>query len=392
MSSPAAATVPGDPSTVDDDELRADRRRRLFAAMAAHDLDVVVLGRPAEVAFAAGARQLWTAGSRPFGPACVAVRATGHTHLLSVSDFDVPPEVGHDDLFGLHWNPANLARELAAIPGLREARRVGTTSSSPGFGRLLAGLAPDAELVDGATAVWEARRPKSPAEVSRIEAAIGVAGIGLAAMERALVPGTSERELRAVCLEALADAGAPTAPTEGVACATPTTGPVRLRRLDTTDPIVDGQLVALDPGGFYRGYEGGVGRTRVVGGEPTDAQRALADRTAAARRAVIAACRPGATGAELRAAWTATGEPLPPVPLVVGVGLGLEPPVVDDRVGTGAVLTAHSVVAVTGWVAEEGVGGVLERDLVLVDDDGPRVLTAAVPHGLDGSGGLDGEA
>jgi hypothetical protein len=72
------------------------------------------------------------------------------------------------------------------------------------------------------------------------------------------------------------------------------------------------------------------------------------------------------------------------VPLVVGVGLGLEPPVVDDRVGAAAVLTARSVVAVTGWTAEEGVGGVLERDLVLVDDDGPKVLTSAVPPGLDG--------
>ena len=62
-----------DPTMVDDAGLRADRRRRLFAAMDDHDLDVLVLGRPAEIAFATGARQLWTAGSRPFGPGCVAV-------------------------------------------------------------------------------------------------------------------------------------------------------------------------------------------------------------------------------------------------------------------------------------------------------------------------------
>ena len=117
-------TALADPSCVDDVALRADRRRRLFAAMGERDLDVLVLGRPAEVAFASGARQLWTAGSRPFGPACVAVRATGRTHLLSVSDHEVPPEVGHDDLFGLSWNPANIAASLGRIPGLREARRV----------------------------------------------------------------------------------------------------------------------------------------------------------------------------------------------------------------------------------------------------------------------------
>src|SRR5690606_13251718 len=143
--------------------------------MARHDLDVVVLARPAEVAFAAGARQLWTAGSRPFGPQCVAVRATGRTHLLTYCDFDTPEPVTHDDLLGLWWNPANLARELAGIPGLADARRVGTTSSSPGFDRLLAAVAPGAEEVDAGPAVWEARLPKSPAEVDRIRSAIGIA-------------------------------------------------------------------------------------------------------------------------------------------------------------------------------------------------------------------------
>ena len=160
---------------------RADRRRRLFDAMAAQDLDVLVLGRPAEITFASGARQLWTAGSRPFGPACVAVAATGRTHLLSVSDFDVPEEVGHEDLFGLAWDPANLVVSLAAIPGLAGARRVGTTSSSPGFPRLLGVVSPNAELVDGGPALWAARNPKSPAEVERIVSAIALARTALAA-------------------------------------------------------------------------------------------------------------------------------------------------------------------------------------------------------------------
>ncbi|WP_426574695.1 M24 family metallopeptidase [Aquihabitans sp. McL0605] len=376
MTAPTSTSAATNPSTVDDDAIRADRRRRLFDAMAAHDLDVLVLGRPAEVTFASGARQLWTAGSRPFGATCVAVRSTGHTHLLSVSDDNVPIEVGHADLYGLHWNPAVLAEELAAIPGLREARRVGTSSSSPTFGRMLAALAPEAELVDAAPALWEARTPKSAAEVERIRDAIAIARIGLAAMDAALVPGATERGLRAACLEALARAGAPTAPTEGVACATPTTGPVALRRLDRTEPIAAGQLVVLDPGAFYRGYEGGVGRTRAVGGWTED-QRALAGRAAAAKDAAITACRPGATGADLAAAWTATGEPLPPVPLATGVGLGMEPPVIDPGagVGAGAVLAAGTVLAVSAWVTATGVGGVFERDLVLVGDDGPVVLT-----------------
>ncbi|HEX6422995.1 MAG TPA: M24 family metallopeptidase [Acidimicrobiales bacterium] len=363
------------PSSVDDENVRTDRRRRLFAAMADHELDVLVLGRPAEVAFATGARQLWTAGSRPFGPACVAVRGTGRTHLLSVSDDDVPAEVGHDDLFGLSWNPANIATSLAAVPGLATARRVGTTSSSPGFPRLLAAIAPAAEVVDGGPAMWAARSPKSAAEVARIVAAAEIAEAGLAAMVTALRPGASERDLLAAHLATIATLGAPTPPTEGVACATPATGPVVLRRIATPAPIGRGQLVVLDPGAFHRGYEGGVGRTWVAGGEASGGQRALAARCRGALDAAIAACRPGAAGADVVAAWTVAGGPPPPVPIAHGVGLGVEPPVVGAGVGSDTVLTAGTVLAVTGWVAEEGVGGFLERDLVLVGPGGPEVLT-----------------
>jgi Xaa-Pro aminopeptidase len=363
-----------DPSCMDDADLRADRRRRLFAAMADAGLDALVLGRPAEVAFATGARQLWTAGSRPFGPACVAVRATGRTHLLSTWDAEVPPEIGHDDLFGLSWNPANIAAALAAIPGLPEAERIGTSSSTPGFSRLLAAIAPGAEVVDGSAAVWAGRAPKTEAEVDRIVAACGIAAAGLAAMDAALRPGASERDLLAAYREAIAAAGAPSPPTEGVVCATALRGAVALRRIATAAPIEAGQLVALDAGAFHRGYEGGVGRTRVVGGGRPDV-------LARARRAharVVAACRAGARGADLLAAWTATGEPLPAEPLVHGVGLGVEPPVVGPGVGGASVLAAGTVLAVTAWVAEEGVGGVLHRDLVLVTGGDPRVLTAGL--------------
>ena len=36
--------------------------------MEAHDLDVLVLGRQANVRYVTGAPQLWVAGTRPFAP------------------------------------------------------------------------------------------------------------------------------------------------------------------------------------------------------------------------------------------------------------------------------------------------------------------------------------
>ena len=57
-------------ATTDDAELRAARRDRVFDAMATVGLDALVLGRRDSVTYATGARSLWTAGTRPFGPAC----------------------------------------------------------------------------------------------------------------------------------------------------------------------------------------------------------------------------------------------------------------------------------------------------------------------------------
>lgn len=359
-------------------ELRADRRARLLTAMADHDLDVLVLSRAADVAFATGARQLWTAGARPFGPACIVVRETGRAHLLSVWDEGVPAEIATDELYGISWNPANLIASLTAIPGLRSARRVGTASSSPMFASLLRAVAPDASEIDGSPAVLAARAMKSPEELAHIDQATAQAESALSAMIDALRPGVSERDVLGRYLEHLASIGAPTPPAEGVVCATPATGPVVLRRNPDDRPIRQGQLVVLDPGAFASGYEGGVGRTwRVGDGTASSAQRDLASRCRRALDAVVAACRPGATGADLRDAWAVTGEPLPAEPIVHGLGLGIEPPFVDATIGARAVLRVGAVLAVNAWVSEEGVGGFFEREIVALDASGgaPRILS-----------------
>lgn len=313
--------------------LRTERRRRLFDAMADHDLDVLVLGRPADVVYATGARQLWTAGSRPFGPACVVVASSERTHLLSTWDEGVPPELSHDDLYGLSWNPANLVASLGKIPGLRDARRVGTGSLSPGFPRLVSALAPEAEVVDGTPAIWAARATKTPEELTCIRSATKVAEAGLQAMVEALHPEVTERELLAVYLERIATLGAPTPPTEAVAS-------------------ISGDLVALDAGAMVDGYEGSAAGTWTTIGE-----RVVDERCRAALDAVVGACRPGGTGADVRRAWeAASGEPMPTLPLVHGVGLGMEPPIVAAGVGDGVVFAAGMVLSVTARM-----GGFLER-------------------------------
>ena len=372
------------PAVVDVSRLRRDRRQRLFDAMAAHDLDALMLGRAADVAFASGAHQLWTSGSRPFGPGCIVLRDSRAVHLLSTWDEGIPDDIPRENLFGLVWNPVNLIASLRAIPGLDQVRRLGTDSSSPGFSHLVSAVAPDAVVVDAGPALRQARAVKSVDELACIESATAISEAALTAMLGALRPGVTERELVAVYAATIAGLGATTPPTEGVVCATPRHGQVALRRVPTDRPVGPGELVVLDPGAMYAGYEGGVGRTWIAGGTVTAAQTALAARGRAGLDAVIEHCRAGRQGTDLVRAWTASGAPVPASPLAYGLGLGVEPPVIGRDVGAEAALAAGTVLAVQGWVSEEGVGGFFERDLVLVGEDEPRVLSR-YGHGPAGS-------
>ncbi len=148
--------------------------QKVLSGMESHDLDALMLGGVGNVRYVSGARQLGRAGVLPFAPVAVVVRETGRVHLLSTWDEGVPPEIGYDDLYRMSWNPANLAADLAKIPGLREARRVGTDGLTPMFAGLIAALvttgragrrsARDDELLDGPrrptrSPAWTWRRP-----------------------------------------------------------------------------------------------------------------------------------------------------------------------------------------------------------------------------------------
>ena len=151
----------------DDRALRTGRRERALAQMEKHDLDVLVLGRQANVRYVSGAPQLWVAGTRPFGPTCVVIRETGAIHLLSTWDEGVPDDIPHENLYGIAWNPMNTISVLKGIDGAADAKRVGTDALSPGFAQLLPVAFPNAELVDGELAMRAARRIKTPKRSSR---------------------------------------------------------------------------------------------------------------------------------------------------------------------------------------------------------------------------------
>jgi Xaa-Pro aminopeptidase len=354
--------------------LRTGRRARAIAQMEAFDLDVLVLGRQANVRYVTGAPQLWVAGTRPFAPICVVVRATGEIHLNSSWDEGMPEEIDHDHLYGLAWNPMTLIEVLKNIDGAATARRVGTDALSPTFGQLLPIAFPNADLVDGELAMRTARRIKTAEEVVALRGATRVAEAGLAAALSELSPGITEQSLTGAMLEAMAAGGVSTSATQDGAWVT--SREHRWRQGPRDRLVADGDLVAFASGALADGYVGEVGRTVPVG-DISGADQ-LFDRSNTLWDKLVAACKPGAPASDLLAAYEVAGEPLPPMPVAHGLGLGFDPPVVSPDLpatSTEAHLDPGTVLAVTGYVWAQGVGAVYQRDAVLITDDGAEVLT-----------------
>ena len=355
--------------------LRTSRRERALAQMRAHGLDILVLGRQANIRYVTGAPQLWIAGTRPFGPMCVVVGNTGDIYLNSTDDEGVPDEIGHDHLYGLAWNPRTLIDVLKKIDGAETAQRVGTDAITPTFAGLLPEAFPHAELVDGELAMCEARRIKTADEIAAMRSALQIAEAGLAAGVAALRPGVPERTLAGIVLEAMAGGGVSTPATQDAAWVTSCEHPWRRSHGD----IGSGDLVALAAGALVDGYVGEVGRTWPAG-DAADGSRKLFGRSDALYDRMLAACRPGAHTGELLAAYEAAGEPLPPMPVAHGLGLGFDPPVVSQTLpaaGEYDRLEAGMVLAITGYVWEEGLGTVFRRDTVHITDAGVEVLTTS---------------
>ena len=311
--------------------LHLQRRARAVDALAAAGIDMLVAGRQDHINEVTGAHQLWTAGTRPFGPICTLNTATGEIFLLSTWDEGVPEDIDLDHLHGITWNGAIIYQRLAATPGVATAQRIGIDAWSPGMAGLLSAVAPNAEIVPADDILLRARRIKLPSEVDAIRAACAVAAAGAAA---ALAhPGTDTERL-AAGVEAMALAGSST---------------------PAAEPQVEGPIVDFSCIRFH--YEGGLGRTANTA---PPAQRPHA--------ALVAACTPGATGHDLRRAapdgdW-----------LIRGSGMGFEPPVINARYGANEVLEPQMVLSVSAHASGE-----YARDTVLVTESTPEILSPEEP-------------
>jgi Xaa-Pro dipeptidase len=324
---------------------------RTRSAMEEAGIDALVLGREGNVRFVSGATRLWLAGTRPFAPTCVVVGATGKVHLMSTTDWGIPPEIGHEQLYNMSWNPMTIARRVAAIPGMADARTIGVDGMTPLMDTLLGGVLPNARFVDGEALMRSVRRPKSTEDLDGIRTATRVAESCLAAVIFAISPGVSERDLLGTFQARMGELGVTTPAFDAAICVAGTTP----RAIVADRPVRTGDLVNVRGGVLVDGWEGVLARTRAVGGA-TGPQTAAGKRAAHALGDAVAACRPGEVIGELRAR--------PEVFALEGVGLGHEELADDDVLGLADVV-----------YVEVFVDQVLLGDVVHVTASGPEVLT-----------------
>ena len=152
------------------------------------------------------------------------------------------------------------------------------------------------------------------------------------------------------------------------------------RRATGDGQVASGDLVTFAAGALADGYVAEVGRTWPAGEAVSEDARSLYRRSNALRDKMLAACRPGASTRELLGAYEAVGEPIPPMPIAHGLGLGFDPPVVSETLAAASEddhLESGMVLALTGYVWQEAVGAVFRRDTVHIIDDGPEVLTVS---------------
>jgi Xaa-Pro aminopeptidase len=192
-----------------------------------------------------------------------------------------------------------------------------------------------------------------------------------------LAPGVSERTLAGVMMEAMAAGGVSTPATQDAAWVTSREQPWRRA---AAHEVTAGDLVAFAAGALANGYVGEVGRTWPAGDTVTAEARELFQRSDRLSDKMLAACRAGASTRDLLAAYEAADEPIPPMPVAHGLGLGFDPPVVSETLlaaGEHDRLEAGMVLAITGYVWRQGVGAVFRRDTVHVTPDGVEVLTTS---------------
>lgn len=251
---------------------------------------------------------------------------------------------------------------------------------------------PFRELSDSGPLIAKLRVKKSPAELAAIQHATDVSMEAHRAAWKRMAPGLSEYQIAAVLWSTYIESGC-----EGVAYSPIVgSGPnstvlhysANQRRMDR------GEVVVMDAAAQCGDYASDITRTIPVGGKFSPRQREIYQIVLGAQKAAIAALKPGVRMAGPGESLTKIardymdshgrdkhGEPLGKY-FIHGlghpVGLQVHDPGVDGPLEAGMVVTIEPGI----YIPEETIGVRIE-DVVLVTENGAKVLSAALPKEAD---------
>jgi len=225
--------------------------------------------------------------------------------------------------------------------------------------------------------VEELRGRKSDEELALMQTAIDIADRAFTYILEHLRPGVTEKEIAWKLEVFMREQGAealsfPSIVASGANGALPHARP-------SDKPLAAGEFVTLDFGCVWKGYCSGMTRTVFIG-RPTDEDKALYELVLRAQEAGVAAVKPGVVAKEVDAvarnviAEAGYGDYFGHG---LGHGIGLDVHEEIPRLSTrGTVVLAPRMVAsVEPGVYLPGKGGGRIEDLVVVTEDGCRVLT-----------------
>ncbi len=255
------------------------------------------------------------------------------------------------------------------------------------FGQLRQNL-PQADFVDASSLFWKLRARKSAAEVDLIRKAVSITDEAYQVLFREIKPGMTEQEVHRLLSVEHLNRGAEMPGSITLAAHIP--GDIRtsnrsLRR-HTDRVLTEGELIAHDSGGVYRGYWSDYTRMFALGQASIahkDAYRAVYD----CLRAAIDATRPGVPIADLvrasNAKMKASGHPKH-AERVTGIGhaIGLdiiEPPFIAFE--NDILLEEGMILTIEPSLYTHDAYFMLEED-VLVTEDGYEVLSTPASEEL----------
>jgi Xaa-Pro aminopeptidase len=374
--------------------MRAERHARLVGAMRDHGVDALLLLGQSNVVYATGLKVPAAEMNQSLHRRAVAlVTADGATpHVWTWYPEGVPPELPADRVHeGLRLEFETGARALASA--VAEVSGNGRLAVDELTMPLRAALG-ERELGDPSLLLGQAKIQKTADEIECIRRAQRINEVAIDHVKQMVAPGMRGTDLTAAFLQQIFELGASSNTVDPIWQVMPPsaadgpfslTGDVVFPLVTTTAPFARGDVIFVDNGINYEGYQSDYGHTWVVGGEIDVTKRSQCARYRAVIDAVVDAMEPGVSALDLTrvAKEVEAGRRTPWLPhfyLAHGTGTdSAEAPFVGTDLGDDfdatVVLAPGNVLVLEPVIWDDGQTGFRAEDIVAVTEDGAEVLS-----------------